>query len=310
MHQPISKEDIHQHPFKKETHHHPVHEAGSNLALAFWINLFFCIIEAIGGLLTNSMAILSDALHDLGDSFSLGLAWYMQKLSRRKPNQDYTYGYRRFTLLSALINAVILFSGSVFVLYESASRLFNPQETDAKGMLILAILGLIVNGYAAFRLQKGGSVNEKVVSLHMLEDVLGWAAVLIGSLIMLFANWPWIDPLLSVCISVFIIYNVIKNLRSAFNVLLQRKPDSVNEHQLEKALTALPHVQSLHDLHIWSLDNEITILTVHLVVDLGITKEAQQRLRSDAHERLIALGIQHATIEIEYDTETCDVCGL
>jgi len=282
--------------------------SGKNLVLAFFLNLFFCVIEAVGGLLTNSVAILSDALHDLGDSFSLGIAWYFQKVSVRKPDQTYTYGYRRFTLLSALINSVILLTGSVFVLTESIRRLFEPAQTDAKGMLLLAILGVLVNGFAVIRLRKGGSLNEKVVSLHMLEDVLGWLAVLAGSLVMLLVDLPVIDPILSLGISLFILYNVLKNLRSAFRVLLQGKPDTVDEAAIRRQLLDLPQVITLHDLHIWSLDSEYMVLSVHLVVPDGIKKEEQQTLRTMAHSYLKKQGIHHATIEIESNSEECEWC--
>lgn len=166
----------------KHSHHHSHshHHGTKNISLAFFLNLGFCIIELIGGLLTNSVAILSDALHDFGDSVALGLAWVFQKKSEQKPDDKYTYGYRRFSLLSAIINSIILVAGSAFVLFESIKRIIEPAETNAKGMLLLAILGVAVNGVAILRLRKGGSVNERVVSLHLMEDVLGWVAVLIG----------------------------------------------------------------------------------------------------------------------------------
>ena len=289
--------------------HSHSHAPGKNIASAFFLNLAFCIIEFIGGLLTNSVAILSDALHDLGDSFSLGLAWYLQKVSARKPDKKYTYGYKRFTILSALINSVILLTGSIFVLFEGIKRIINPAETDAKGMLILAILGVIVNGVAVLRLRKGDSLNEKVVSLHMIEDVLGWVAVLIGSLIMMFFDLPIIDPILSVLISVYILYNVYRNLRSAMRVILQGKPGNIDETMVRKTLLALPQVNDLHDLHIWSLDSEFMVLTVHLVVEDNIQKEEQKALRAAAHIKLKELDIQHSTIEIENASEVCEWCN-
>ena len=148
-------------------HQHHSDVAGENIATAFFLNLFFCVIEAVGGFLTNSIAIMSDALHDLGDSISLGLAWYFQKVSKRKPDHTYTYGYKRFTILSAFLNSVILLTGSVFVLTESIKRVFDPVQSNARGMFILAVLGVLVNGVAVVRLKKGDSLNERVVSLHM-----------------------------------------------------------------------------------------------------------------------------------------------
>lgn len=300
----------HEHTHKNlhgHSHDHS-HTAGKNIAAAFLLNLLFCIIEFAGGLLTNSIAILSDALHDLGDSFSLGLAWYLQKVSARKSDNKYTYGYKRFTILSALINSVILLTGSIFVLFISIRRILEPADTDAKGMFLLAILGVLVNGAAVLRLRKGGSLNERVVSLHMLEDVLGWIAVLIGSIIMIFADLPVIDPILSVCISFYVLYNVYRNLRSALRIILQGKPSGIDEEKIRQSLLNLTKVTNLHDLHIWTLDSKYMVLTVHLVVEDSIKKEEQQALRAAAHELLKNLEIQHSTIEIENASEPCEWC--
>jgi len=296
------------HGHSQDHSHDHSHAAGKNIAAAFFLNLIFCIVEFIGGLLTNSIAILSDALHDLGDSFSLGLAWYLQKVSKRKPDQKYTYGYKRFTILSALINSVILLTGSSFVLYEVVQRMFHPAQTNAKGMLLLAIFGVLVNGLAVLRLRRGSSLNERVVSLHMLEDVLGWIAVLIGSIIMILFDLPVIDPILSAGISIYILFNVYRNLRSAMRIILQGKPGTVDELNIRQSLLKLPKVLNLHDLHIWSLDSEYMVLTVHLVVEDGIKKEEQQALRTAAHRILKELNIQHSTIEIENTSEVCEWC--
>jgi len=270
--------------------------------------LIFCIIEIIGGMMTNSIAILSDALHDFGDSIALGLAWYFQKVSARKPTAEYTYGYKRFSLLSAFINSVILLSGSTFVLYESVKRIINPAETNAQGMFILAILGVIVNGAAILRLKKGNSVNERVVSLHLLEDVLGWIAVLIVSIIMIFTNIPVLDPILSVAISFYILFNVYKNLKTVFSVILQAKPENIDETAIKKQLEAFTEVKEIHDLHIWTMDSEYHVLTVHLVLNANINTEEQKSLRTRVHQLLKNLDIEHATIEFEYEDEVCEWC--
>jgi len=293
---------------------HKVHDhahqpaEGGNIALAFFLNLVFCVIELIGGLLTNSVAILSNALHDLGDSVSLGMAWYFHKVSKRKPDEKYTYGYKRFSILSALLNSLILLSGSAIVLYESITRLFDPVHSNAEGMLFLAILGVLVNGFAALRLSKGGSLNERVVSLHLLEDVLGWVAVLIASIVMIFTDLTILDPILSIGISCFILYNVYQNLKKAFRVILQGKPDQVNEAELRESLLNLKLVQSIHDLHVWTLDSEYLVLTVHLVLPDDVTENERQALRAAAHELLKTKGIQHATIEMESVSENCEWC--
>ncbi len=288
-------------------HDHPV-LGTKNIALAFYLNLFFCVIELVGGMLTNSVAILSDALHDLGDSISLGMAWYFQNVSKKKPDMKYTYGYKRFSILSALLNSLILLSGSGIVLYESFIRLFHPVHSDAKGMLMLAVLGVLVNGFAALRLQKGGSLNERVVSLHLLEDVLGWVAVLIASIFMIFTDSSILDPILSIGISCFILYNVYHNLQKAFRVILQGKPDGVDELDLRACLLSLKPVIDLHDLHIWTMDSEYLVLTVHLVLPNATTENERQALRAAAHEILKTKGIQHATIEMETASENCEWC--
>lgn len=289
-------------------HSHDHSHGSGNLLTAFILNFSFCIIELVGGLLTNSVAILSDALHDFGDSLSIGLALYLQKVSKRKPDSKYTYGYKRFTILSALINSVVLLTGSIIIITESIKRMMNPSQPDAKGMLILAIIGVIVNGAAFIRLRRSKSLNERVVSLHMMEDVLGWVAVLIGSVIMIFVEVPVLDSILSIAISFYIIYNVYNNLRKALRVLLQGKPSEIDEESIKDALLKLPKVKSLHDLHIWSMDSEYMVLTVHLVVEDNTQKEEQQALRSAAHDILKEMDIQHSTIEIENNSENCEWC--
>jgi len=288
--------------------HDHSHGAGKNLAWAFLLNISFCVIELIGGLFTNSIAILSDALHDFGDSISLGLAWYFQRISKRKPDTRYTYGYKRFSTMSALVNCLVLLTGSGFILYESVKRILDPVEPNAHVMFVLAIVGVLVNGAAIVRLKKGHSLNEKVVSLHLLEDVLGWVAVLIGSVVMIFVDVPVLDPVLSIGISFYVLYNVYNNLKSVFRVILQGKPSDVNEEEIRESLLALPNVKSIHDLHIWTMDSEYMVLTVHLVVENSAPKNELQALRTAAHQLLKNMDVQHSTIEIEFVAETCEWC--
>ncbi|MDO5524182.1 MAG: cation diffusion facilitator family transporter [Bacteroidia bacterium] len=291
------------------THNHShSHEDVKNIKVAFFLNLSFTIIEFIGGILTNSMAILSDAVHDLGDSFSLGLSWYFQKVAKRPRTKHYTYGYKRFSLMGAVINSVILLVGSVLILIHAVPRLFNPQQPDVKGMLLLAILGVIVNGAAMLRLRKGHSLNEKVVSLHLLEDVLGWLAVLLGAGIMYFVDAPFIDPLLSIAIAVFILSNVYKNIRQSLRIILQGSPDRVDVDEIEKSIQAIEGVQAVHDLHVWSVDGEYNVLTVHVVLTSVLPNEEIQVLKRTIREKLFSLDVQHSTIEFETPGEECTVC--
>ena len=224
------------------------------LKLAFFLNLFFAIVELIGGIITNSVAILSDAMHDLGDSVSLGSSWIFQNVSKRKRDRKYSYGYRRFSVLGALLNSLVLFGGSVLILYEAIPRLFNPEMPDAKGMLILAAIGILVNGLAVIKLKGGSSLNERAVRLHLLEDVLGWIAILIGGILLMFWEIPIIDPILSIMISVYILYNVFRNIRDVLSIFLQAKPGDVEIRDLEKSFSELSGIINAHDLHIWSMD--------------------------------------------------------
>lgn len=291
----------------KELHHHHHHhsESDKNIGYAFFLNFSFTIIELIGGLFTNSMAILSDAIHDLGDSISLGLAWYLQKVAKKGSDKKYSYGYKRFSLLGAIINSVVLTAGSVLILVETIPRIFHPQTPDATGMFWLAILGIIVNGAAVFRLNKGKSINERVVSLHLLEDVLGWAAILIGSIIMYFFDAPVIDPLLSVLISIYILINVFRNLKISFRIILQGTPYDVDINKIKENIRSIEGIDDIHDFHIWSIDGSYHIVTVHAVVKTAMDMKALSLLKEKIRSKLEAMEIHHVTIEFETKNEEC-----
>jgi len=285
--------------------HQHTQNSTRHISLAFFLNLVFTIIEIIGGFLTNSIAIISDALHDLGDTISLAAAWYLQKVSNRGRDKYYTYGYKRFSLLGAVIISVMLIVGAVFIIRESVERLISPDEVNAQGMLYLAILGIIVNGIAVLRLRKGTSLNEKVVYLHMLEDVLGWIAVLIVSIVMIFVNAPVLDPLLSLGITVWVLFNVYKNLKKTFRIFLQEVPAHIDIEKLEKEITSIEGIRSVHDLHLWSLDGVNNIITLHAVIDDKSTDEDQQILKKTIRDKCDLFNIRHATIEFETEGEEC-----
>jgi cobalt-zinc-cadmium efflux system protein len=251
------------------------------------------------------MAILSDALHDFGDSISLVMSWYFQKVSQKHKDKKYSYGYKRFSLVGALVNSIILFTGSIFILSETIPRIYNPKTPDALGMIWLAILGVIINGAAVFKLKKGKSINEKVVSLHLLEDVLGWVAVLIGAIVMYFYDVPIIDPLLSLGIACFILFNVFKNLKSAFKIMMQGVPQDTNQKKIKLFLERLEGVENIHDLHIWSLDGQYNVLTVHIVTKENLNMEDLSPLKQKIHETLKIYGVNHATLEFETKNEKC-----
>lgn len=276
-----------------------------NIKVAFFLNFSFTLIELVGGVLTNSIAILSDAIHDFGDSLSLGLAWYFQKLAKRGKNRAYSYGYKRFSLIGAVVNSIVLVVGSIFILAEALPRLAAPEATHTEGMFLLAIIGVLVNGAAVFRLQRGHSINERVVSLHLLEDVLGWLAILVGAVVMHFCDLPVIDPLLSIAIACFVLFNVFRNIRQTLRIILQGTPEDVDLERISTRLQELPGIEDVHDLHAWSMDGEYNVLTLHVTLHEARTMAELAALKATIRGILEKEHVQHATIEFETADEAC-----
>ena len=290
------------------THHHHHDHSEGNIKVAFFLNLSFAIIEIIGGLWTNSVAILSDALHDFGDSLTLGVSWYFARIAKRKSDQDFSYGYTRFSVLGALINSIVLVTGSIFIITEAIPRLLDPVNPHTEGMMYFAIGGVLINGIAAFRLSKGKSLNERAVYMHLLEDILGWVAVLIGSIIMHFWSIPIIDPILSILIAAFILYNVVKNLKESFRIILQGTPIDINVEQIHHVVGRISGVLSISDCHAWTMDGRYHILSIHVKVKDGLTMPELNEIKTKAKANLADLGINHTTIEFETSHENCDTC--
>lgn len=278
-----------------------------NIKIAFFLNLGFTILEVIGGLLTNSVAILSDALHDLGDTVSLGLAWYLDRYSQKEGNWRFSYGYRRFSLLGALANAIILIGGALFVLTEAVPRLMNPEEAYAPGMALLAVAGIVVNGLAALRVKRGHSLNAQTVAWHLLEDVLGWIAVFIVSIILLFADLPVLDPILSILITLYVLYNVIGRLKETAALFLQAVPEEIDLQEIGKRLRQIKNVRSTHHTHVWSLDGEHHVLSTHVVVAGGTTREEILQVKDQVRGLTDEMNFEHITVEVEYEDERCDM---
>ena len=282
--------------------HHHIHlhseGTGRNILSAFFINLTFTVISLIGGWLTNSMAIISDSIHDLGCTVSIALAWVFERIAGHKPTSHFTFGYRRFTLLGAFVNAFILLGGSSIVLYESIGRLAHPEEVDAEGMLWFALLAILFKGLAVWRTWKGASVNQRMVSLHLLGDCLGWVAVLLGSIVMLFVEIPLLDPILSVCISLYILYNVVHNLIVAFRIVLEGVPTDVDYKALKEEVIALAHIAEVQELRVWSLDNEHHAAEVHITTALGTLNEIEA-LKESLRTTLKKHGVMMSTIEVK-----------
>lgn len=287
-------------------HHDHDHSNVENIKLAFFLNLSFTVIEIIGGFLTNSMAILSDALHDLGDSISLALSWYLENFSQKKSDKKFSYGYARFSLLGALINSVVLILGSIFILTKVIPRLLNPESVHPEGMLFLAILGIAINGFSVLKLRGGSSLNKDVVSWHLLEDVLGWTAVLIVSIVLIFKEIPILDPILSILINIYILYNVISKLKRVLTIFLQAVPADIDIGQLQQKIVKESKALAVHHTHVWSLEGDKNFLSTHLIVSDDCERDTIIDLKKKVKELLSEEGIDHITVEIEYQNEQCD----
>jgi len=279
----------------------------NNIGLVFGLNLGFAVFEMVGGLWINSVAVMSDAWHDFGDSLSLGAAWYFKRLSLRREDKRFTYGYQRYALLGAIITMIVLIVGAAVVLIQAVPRLRHPVAPDANGMLLFAIIGIIINGFAIYRLRASHSLTEKALTWHMLEDVLGWGAILIVSIVLHFTDWYFLDPLLSVLIMFFILYNVIGNFRKTMAVFLQSAPENVDNREIVSSLSQLEKVRSAHHTHIWSLDGEHHVLTTHIVVAPDTTRLEIQKIKNSIRNLTSKYHCEHVTVEIEYEGDDCSM---
>jgi len=289
-------------------HHHNHSHAEKNLKVAFFLNVGFTIFEIIGGLYVNSVSIVSDAVHDLGDSLSLGTAWFLQHKSKQKADKKFSFGYTRFSLLGALINSLVLIAGSVFVISEAVERILHPESSNAPGMMIIAIIGMAVNGYAAWKLSGGKTLNEKVMTWHLLEDVLGWVAVFIVSVVLQFKDIQYLDPALSLLITAYILWGVIKRLKETLFLFLQGVPDEIDVLEIEFKLKEINHVKSLHHTHVWSLEGEHHVFSTHLKLENISKFEQILEAKRLAKEVLKEYHFTHYTIETELDGESCELC--
>lgn len=289
----------HSHP-----HSHKA-EVSHKIGLVLALNLGFSLVELAGGLWTGSLYILADALHDAGDALALGMSLFLEKKAAQPRDKRYSYGYRRFSLLGALVNSVILTVGAIWVIHTAIGHLQDPTSPYAPGMLALGVLGLLVNGIGYFKLKGSNNLNQKMVALHLLEDFAGWAILLLVSLVLLFWDLPYLDPLFSILFSCYLLVEVAKNLRAAFRILLMSTPKEIDLGQLEAELCRHPEVLGLHDTHLWTLDGNYHILTCHLQVKPELTLAQGQVLRAEIKGMLEKRGIEHATLELEVQGEDC-----
>lgn len=288
-------------------------KANKQLSLAFFLNLFFAVIELVGGILTNSTAIIADAFHDFMDAVAIGIAVYMDKFSKKPASSTFTYGYRRFALLSAIIMSAILLVGAAFMLYNGFIFINKPREVNSLGMLGLAVLGIAINGFAFLRIKKGNEhehhhahahtshdANSKAIMLHLLEDVLGWIAVLLGAIVMYFTNWYWIDSVLTIAIALFIAYNALRNLYDTFAVLLLAVPKEIDLQKLTTELSQINNITEINDLKVWSMDGQQHIATLKIQVNTANVEEIII-LKDQLYTLLNNYKITDITLQIDND---------
>ena len=252
-----------------DTHHHHK-EAGENLAFVFFMNLAFNIIVIAGGLATNSMAILSDCIHDLADTISIALAWFLERIAQKESSDKYSYGYQRFSILGAVIISVFVIIMALVILNEAIPRLFAPEEVDASGMLIIALIGIVFKSLSVYRLHRGETFNEKAILFHQLGDVFEWIAILVLSLVLMFWDGaPYLDPFVSIGIALWLLFNLGRNLIKSTQVLLQKTPDYFDVDEFRQSIENIEGVNAIDDFHIWSLDGIDSVMTLKVDVDFG-----------------------------------------
>ncbi len=286
--------------------HEHNHKTGKNILIAFILNFGFSIFEAVGGYLTNSISIFTDAIHDLGDSMSIGVSYILEKKSSKNPDSKHTYGYLRYSLLGALITSIILLLGSIFAIYNSIQRIIIPQAVDYNAMIIYAIFGVIINGYAAYKTSHAEKHNEKAISLHMLEDVLGWIVVLIGSICIKIFKVFTIDPILSILIAIYILYHVYKYIKEVFDIFMESVPENIVIKDIKKDIEKYyQNIENIHHIHVWSMDGTTNVMTCHILLNTDLKEKEIIKLKNDLKEYLKKYNIDHVTLEIEYKDEKC-----
>lgn len=271
-----------------------------NILIAFILNLVFSAFEFFGGIFTGSVAIVSDAVHDLGDALSIGISYFLEKKSKKKPDETYTYGYLRYSVIGSVITTLVLLFGSVAVILSGISRIISPVEINYSGMIVFAVVGVVVNFSAAYITREGDSLNQKAVNLHMMEDVLGWVVVLVGALVMKFTDFAIIDPVMSIVVSAFILVNAINNLKEALDLFLEKTPNGISVKEIKEHILQIEGIIDAHHIHIWSIDGHNNFLTMHIV-----TNEDAHHIKQKVREELKEHEIAHATLELESENEHC-----
>lgn len=272
-----------------------------NILIAFILNLCFSVFEFFGGMFTGSIAIMSDSVHDIGDAASIGFSYFLEKKSKKQPDDRYTYGYTRFSVLGGLITTFILIVGSVAVTAGAVQKIINPTEINYNGMILFGVIGVVVNFGAAYFTKDGDSINQSSVNLHMLEDVLGWAVVLIGAVVMRFTSFKLLDPIMSIGVAIFILVNAVKNLKTVLDIFLEKTPDGFSPEEIKKHILEIDGVDGVHHIHLRTLDGHNVYATMHIVTD-GDPCAIKHMVRAE----LLEHGISHSTLELETSNEHCE----
>jgi len=271
-----------------------------NIFIAFLLNLSFSVFEFVGGAITGSIAIVSDAVHDLGDAASIGISLFLEGKSKKQPDSVYTYGYARYSVLGGMITTLILLIGSAVVICSAIGRILNPVSINYSGMILFAIIGAVVNLCAAWFTREGDSLNQRAVNLHMLEDVLGWIVVLVGAIVMRFTDFAFIDPLLSIGVAAFIVIHAAKTLKEAMGIFLEKTPEGIDMEHVKAHICQIEGVCDVHHIHIWSMDGRSHYATLHIRAD-GSAPKIKVEVRNILQEH----GVIHATLELETADEPC-----
>ena len=271
-------------------------KSSKNMTIAFLLNFSFAIIEFIFGLLFHSSAVLADAIHDTGDALAIGLSTLFEKISTKKEDREYTLGYKRYSLLGALLTSVILLVGSILVIVENIPKLFAPEKVNYDGMLVWGIVAIVVNTAASRVVSHGHSHNESILSLHFLEDILGWIAVIVVSLILRFTDWYFLDPLLSLVIAGFILSKALPKFWENIQIFLDHVPSDVDLSQLYQEIAVLENVRAITQLNVWTTDGLEKFAMLHICLENpNLLAETQAVLR----QRLLAYGIAKVTIQTD-----------
>ena len=295
----------HQDHHHGHSHSHGGHTQNQTIGLAFILNFILSLVELAGGIWIGSFAILAGAIHDFGDSISLGLAWYLEHIANRKKNNQFNFGYRRFSLLSALLAGVIILSGSIIICIQALKDFSALHRPDPKLMLGFALLGISVNAISAWRMSRGKTKNEQVLTWHLIEDFLSWLAVLVSSIVIYFTNITWLDPVIAVLLSIYVAYNVFKHLKSTIFLFLQARPEEFDEEKFVAGVLKIDGIFRVTKVGIWSLDGVENILSCRIIFSKDFSVSQLEVINKEIRNIANMQGHFDITIEPHYAPD-CD----